>query len=178
VTVEVALRLAHRPGLDHHRGQGAIFRSTLRQRRGNLSITPSLRPAMHIRLSELRAACASDPFVSRVIAICAVTRQLSLTRFAWVQRQREARFGPESFKELLHAFQALERCGFGRILQGSQRARARFQWAVMPVTIERALNAPGKEILPAEVLPVAAELGLSLPPPEVAATRPGWGAMR
>lgn len=144
---------------------------------------------MLIQLPELRAECARDPLIRTIVSACARNRQSALMRLTWCQRHLEPQPGmplrsrsgsltAERFKELILAFRALERTGFGQLLQPRQVERARFRWAVMPLVLERLLRQPEAELRPGDLLPAAADLGLELPPPvavqAVAVGRAAW----
>ena len=127
---------------------------------------------MDINLPLLRAEWLKNPLLKEMLRLCAEGRRSELTTLAWCEENLHRGGGAQSFKEVLLVFRTLESAGFGRILQPSQRARARFQWAVVPFVIDAMLRNPQASLSSTDLLPAAAELGFTLPSegPE----RAGW----
>ena len=118
---------------------------------------------MYINLPLLRAEWLKNPLLKEVLHRCAQGRSTALTTLAWCQEKLGKGKGTDSFNEVLLVFRALESAGFGRILQPSQRARARFEWMVAPLVIQTVLSNPQATLASTDLLPVASKLGLSLP---------------
>ncbi len=114
---------------------------------------------MKIDLAQLRAEWKNNPLLERLVHLCSRSRQTRLTSLAWCLENLAQQGERVSYQEILVLFRPLQVSGFGRILQPSQRARARFEWTLNPHLLESFLQNPTMTLGSGDLFPLAATLG-------------------
>ena len=117
-------------------------------------------------LEKLRAAYQSDAILRQALDFCATGRRQTVQSVAHLRKMLDRRVGPQIERDQwLSLFTRLEEWGWGRLLQPTQRVRARFDWRIAPrevVSLAKnpALRLSAKSFLPghAPELPGEAQL--------------------
>lgn len=133
---------------------------------------------MNIDLPQLRDACAQSPLLRQIIDLCASDGRTATTRLLWCEGRLGRKSSKAGHKELVRVFRLVQAAGFGRLVQSTLRHRARFQWAVLPAAVDLVLRSSPGHLVQADLLPLAAEMGLTLgataPAAQEPATPAGW----